>query len=81
MSTALLHCCQLVQFALMIACERSIKIAKQNPLQSYNAQRSKILAGELLDRAYTPTEKIATPVIAGSAKYGATSNGWKRERG
>ena len=67
-------------FALMI--EESIKFAKQNPLQSYKTPHRKLLAGDLLDRAYTSTEKIVAPVIAGAAKYGATmaSDGWSDAR-
>ena len=52
--------------------EESMKIARQNPLQSYKVLHRLKFSGELLDNAYESTEKLVAPILAVKPKYGAT---------
>ena len=49
-------------FARMI--QESMRFAKQNPFQRYNAPSRKRFSGELLDQAYRSTEQFAAPILA-----------------
>ena len=49
-----------------------MKLARQNPPQSYKVPHRLKFSGEHLDNAYKSTEKLVAPILAVKPKYGAT---------